>query len=153
MIAGVVGGISTGISVVNKLGLGPVDPQREAERLRTIDTLEADAIQTRSKTSRPYVRLACLAGASPGSDAYQRAVQYGIHQQGQPCRTGSDSALAYAKIALAKVDAAIFLGNQVGPIVTDVAVEHVALQLKTAAPYIIGALALVFLVMQLKKGG
>ena len=148
----ILGGISTITTLTNSLGLGSVDPQKEAERIATIDTLKRDAIQAGTKDSRPYIRLACWAGASPTSREYALAVQYGMVQPGEACRVGSDSALAYAKLAKASVDAALAVGGVVNPIINDVVVEHYAQQARSALPWILIALGVVAVVWYTQKG-
>lgn len=148
----ILGGISTITSLTNSLGLGSVDPQKEAERIATIDTLKRDAIQAGTKDSRAYIRLACLAGASPTSREYGLAVQYGMVEPGQACRIGSDSALAYAKLAKASVDAALAVGGVVNPIINDVVVEHYAQQARMAIPWVLIALGIVAVLWYTQKG-
>lgn len=153
MVGGVLGIASTGIGVINSLGLGAVDPQKEAERLATIDTLKRDAIASRSKESHAYVRLACWAGASQTSKEHQLAVSYGMVEPGQECRVGSDSALVYAKAAKLAVDAALLVSGTVAPVITNVAVDHVVQQAKSALPFVLLALAVVGLIIVMRKGG
>lgn len=153
MVGAVVGGISTGIGIINSLGLGSVDPQKEAERLATIDILKRDAIASRSKTSRAYVHLACWAGASKSSHEHALAVEFGMVEPNQECRVGSDSALVYAKAAKLAVDAALLVSGTVAPLITNVAVDHVVQQAKSALPFVLLALAVVGLFVFMRKGG
>jgi hypothetical protein len=149
----VVGAVSTGISLANSLGLGSVDPVKEAERIATIDTLKRDAIRLGTKTSRPYIQLACWAGATMGGTDYNQALAYSMVQQGQECRVGSDSALAYAKIAKASVDAALLVGGIAGPVATDIAIDHIQNQIRNNIPMILLVVVLIVGVVYVARKG
>jgi hypothetical protein len=147
----VYGAISTGVSIINSAGLGSVDPAKEAERITIIDTLKNDAIRAGTKTSRPYVQLACWAGAGQGTANYNLALQYGFVLPGQECRVGSDSALAYAKAAKLTVDAALAVSSIAGPIATDLAIHQVKQDVVNAMPVLLAIAAVIVVVVLIRK--
>lgn len=104
-VLGVLTGIATGIGGF----LGGSDPAKDRERFATIDRLKQEALAD-GLGSRSYVQLQCFAGIdSP------EAIAFGFRQpDGPACRIGSDSALAYAKIAYGEVTARLKVGSALG---------------------------------------
>jgi hypothetical protein len=94
---------------VGSLGLASSDPVKDQERIAAINRVATDAL-TQGKDSRPYIQLACWAGASRTSAEYQLALAFGQVQSGQDCRIGSDYALGYAKTKFAEVQARLVGG-------------------------------------------
>lgn len=107
-ILGGIGLVTGAVQGVSSL-FGSSDPTKDAERVAAVDRVFQDALME-GKGSRPYIQLACWAGAATGSPDYQQALAYGQVQPGQACRIGSDYALGYAKTKYAELQSRLAAG-------------------------------------------